>query len=139
MTAEEMNLMSFSAYNGWLEKLHLHNKIKPFLKLHGKGGSLLPITHAEIMADIREEALKFQVRNIWNMDESGLFYRQISNHSYLSAIEDRSIVRRTAHDKQKERVTIVLSCNADGSIVLPVFCICHSNRPRCFGTGRYEM
>ncbi len=59
MTAEEMNFISFSAYNGWFEKFVVRNNVKPSSRLHGKGDSSLPITYAEIMQDIRQEAVKF--------------------------------------------------------------------------------
>ena len=139
ITAEQINLKSFFSSNRCLQNFLRRNNIQSSLKLHEKGGSILPMTHVEIMEDIRQEAFKFQLRHVWNMDEFGLFYRMIPNISYPSPSEDRSSVKGTENGKQKARVTIAMSCNANGSIVLPVFYIGNSKKPRFFRTGKYEV
>ncbi len=64
MNVEEMNLIPFSASNGWFEKFLVRNNIQPSLRLDGRGDSSLPIMNAEIMQDIRQEAVKFQLKHI---------------------------------------------------------------------------
>ncbi len=55
----------------------------------------------------------------------------------LKAADKRHETRGTEFLKHKDRVTMVLSCNADGSHILPVRYIVASANPRCFRTGRY--
>ena len=72
------------------------------------------------------------------MDESGLFYRMGPSRTYLSGSESRKNTRGTEMTKHKERVTVVLACNADGSIFLPVNYIGASKKPRCMRNDRYK-
>ena len=57
--------------------------------------------------------------NIFNMDETGLFYRCLPNRSFVP-VEQRRAARGTKSMKAKERVTLVLACNATGSRKVPV-------------------
>ena len=80
----------------------------------------------------------YEPSNIWNMDESGLFFRMGSHQSYLSSTEFRHETRGTELGKQKDRVTMVLACNADGSNVIPARYIGLAKNFRCFRAGDYE-
>lgn len=63
----------------------------------------------------RSAASQYEPYNVWNMDESGLFFPMGPNRSYYSASEFRLEIRGTEFGKCKDRVTIVSPCNADGS------------------------
>ena len=134
--ASELDIEGFHASNGWLEKFIRKSPVQPSFKLHGKGGSVLPSSHVERMEQIRDIAKHYHVSNIYNMDESGLFYRMGPQRIYLSGFEQRDAVRGTEFGKHKKRVTIVLACDADGTHVLPVSYIGSDNNPRCFRNGR---
>jgi hypothetical protein len=59
------------------------------------------------------------------MDETGLFYHmQADNSLATKQLEGRK--------QNKERITITICCNADGSDKLPLWIIDKSFRPRCF-------
>ena len=73
------------------------------------------------------------------MDESGSFFRRGPNRSYLSAFESRSQVRGTEFGNYKDRVTILLSCNADGSHGKPVTYIGSAKNPSYFRSNRYNL
>ena len=136
--ASELGIEGFHASNGWLEKFIRRSPVQTSFKLHGKGGSVLPSSHVERMEQIRDIAKHYHVSNIYNMDESGLFYRMSPQRTYLSGFEQREAVRGTEFGKHKERVTIVLACNADVSHVLPVFYIGSADNPRSFRNGRFN-
>ena len=77
-----------------------------------------------------ESACKgFQLRDIFNADETGLFYRLTSTLPTKSM----SIKGEEAKGgkKSKERITVLLACSAEGERLMP-FVIGHSANPRCF-------
>eukprot|EP00170_Pyropia_yezoensis_P004391 contig_17969_g4404 len=69
------------------------------------------------------------------MDETGLFYHSIPNRSYVQAGQRRQ-ARGTKALQAKDRVTLVLACNATGSHKIPVAFIGKVKQPRCFKPPR---
>ena len=55
----------------------------------------------------------------------------------MSSSENRRHVRGTDFLRNKDRITIVMSVNADGTHVLPVWYIGHAANSRCFRDSRY--
>ena len=54
------------------------------------------------------------------MDESGLFYRALPTRTYVSSEEgDRTRIRGSKTLRAKDRVTLILCVNADGSCKIP--------------------
>lgn len=125
------------ASRGWLEGYLRRSHIQGFYRLHGKGHSALPSSHVEKMKGLRSIASEYEPRNMYIVDESGLFYRMGTRRSYLAAHENRATARGTEFMKHKQRVIVVLSCNADGSHILPVSYIRNAETPRCFRDHRY--
>ena len=139
MTAESLKINSFKASPGWLEKFLRRTSVQPSFKLHGKGNSQLSKNHLTRIEEIRQIASEYDVSNIYNMDESGLFYRMGPRRTYLSGEKSSAEVRVTEFNKHKERVTVVLYCNADGNHVLPPRYIGTAARPRCFQSSKYSV
>ena len=84
-TIAEMNgVTDFKASRGWLARFLRRTGIQKSVRLHGKGGGVKPADHAERMQKVREIASKYDVRNIYNEDQSGLMYRIGPNRSYLA-------------------------------------------------------
>ena len=75
MTAESLNINSFKASPGWLEKFLHRSSVQPSFKLHRKRNIQLSKNHLTKMEEIRQIASQYDVSNINNMDGSGLFYR----------------------------------------------------------------
>ncbi|CAI5719235.1 unnamed protein product [Peronospora effusa] len=98
--------------NGWLYK---------FNERHGFGGFKAHKGHQtsseEALSELQARVQALEARNVFTMDETGLFY---------TMFPDRSGTRSS------KRVTIVLSCNADGSEKLPLLLIGKAEKPRCF-------
>ncbi|CAH0488246.1 unnamed protein product [Peronospora farinosa] len=98
--------------NGWLYK---------FNERHGFGGFKAHKGHQtsseEALSELQARVQALEARNVFTMDETGLFY---------TMFPDRSGTRSS------KRVTIVLSCNADGSEKLPLLVIGKAEKPRCF-------
>lgn len=131
LLAERKNNIQFTASNGWLQKFIRRSTIQPSLKLHGKGGAPVAAGTELRMIEIRQILSTYQVNCIYNMDESGLFYRIGPSRTYLSANESRNDARGTELQKSKHRVTTVLCVNGDGCSAMPVHYIGKSARPMC--------
>jgi len=84
---------------------------------------------------IREQLEDYPAERIYNMDETGLFYRCIPNRAYVQAGQRRQ-VRGTKAMKAKDRVTIMLASNAPGSHKIPVALIGKAKQPKCFKPPR---
>ena len=56
---------------------------------------------------------QYDCENIYNMDETGLFFRMLPKYSLLMPDEDINAIR--GRKKSKERVTIIVCANASGT------------------------
>jgi hypothetical protein len=65
--------------------------------------------------------------DVYNMDETGLFFRMLPDRSLVHVSEEKKGVK-----KAKERVTVALCANASGSHKLKPLVIGHSKKPRSF-------
>ncbi|KZZ89581.1 DDE superfamily endonuclease, CENP-B-like protein [Ascosphaera apis ARSEF 7405] len=116
--------------NGWLQKfLQRHNITSRIL--HGEASSVADDAKAK-MQPIQDEIIsQYSPRDIFNCDESALFWRMIPDRSYA----DRVI---PGQKKDKARITAHFCCNADGSERLPVWWIGTAKSPRAFSKIRIE-
>ena len=87
IAAQTCDVQNFKASNGCIENFLRRTEVQNSVRLHGRGNSDLPANHSERMAEIRSIAQGYSIRNIYNMDESGLFYRMCPRISYLSPDE----------------------------------------------------
>ena len=84
------------------------------IRLYGEAGDVNISDIAPMMRELRVFLVVYDPANIFNMDESGLFYRAMPARTYLAANESRRTVRGTKALKAKDRVTVVFCCNATG-------------------------
>jgi len=101
------------------------------MRLHGQAGAVDTIAIQRDLEKLKEELVAFKDDDIFNMDETGLFHRCLPSQSYVS-----NGARRTARGvkamKAKDRVTVVLCCNAFGMEKLRPALIGSSKVPICF-------
>ena len=96
---------------GWLEKFKLRHGIKSFRRF-GESGSVDTQDMEQKLESIREKIDQFPKKDVFNIDETGLFYRLQADHSLATKqLEGRK--------QDKERLTIVICCNEDGSEKFP--------------------
>ena len=138
LAAENLGITTFKASSGCLMRFLRRSSVQLSFKLRGKGDSSLPVGHAGYMSSLQEITARSSACNIYNMDESGLFYRMESRKTYLTGCENPRETRGTSLMKHKDRITIVVACNADGSHDLPPRYIGNAKNPRSFRTGKYE-
>ncbi|KAK1865239.1 hypothetical protein I4F81_007773 [Pyropia yezoensis] len=128
--AAEMGIEGFQASTGYICRWFKRNDVCSIC-LVGTGASVDVAGSAPRIAEIRETLRGVHPRLIYNIDETGLFYRCLSNRSYVSARERRT-ARGSKAMRAKERVTAVLCVNADASHKLPIAIIGKAMRPLCF-------
>src|SRR5215469_621506 len=118
---KDKNMPSFS--NGWLQKFQHRQGIKDQLH-HGEKGSA-STEAAKEMIDIRQALSTYDPKDIFNCDESGLFWKMTPNQS----LSTRSIPGRK---KEKARISILFCCNSTGTERLPMWIIGNTKKPRAF-------
>ncbi|CAI5734951.1 unnamed protein product [Peronospora destructor] len=99
--------------NGWLYKFNERHGFGGFKAHKGNKASV-----EQAISDLQRRLHTFEARDVFSMDETGLLF---------TMFPDRVSGKRTS-----KRLTIVLSCNADGSEKLPPLFIGKAEKPRSF-------
>ena len=112
--------------NGWLEGFKKRFKIKEYVQ-HGEAGTAAidnPDNIAQ-MEEVRRLCTLYELRDILNMDETGLNWKRTP---------DRTLATKShsGTKKSKDRITIALTSNADGSEKFTAWVIGKSENPRSF-------
>ncbi len=119
---------SFKASTGWLSKFNFRHGIKN-VQLRGEllsaDISAIEPFCEELKNVIEKEG--YSRDQIFNADETGLWWRMTPSHSLHSGA-----ARAANLKKAKDRVTILGCSNASGSYGLPLVLINKSAKPRCF-------
>ena len=138
--------------DGWLTRFKARNGLKD-IKRHGEAGS----SGAETVENERKRVqglvkkYGYELRDVFNMDETGLFYGYAPDFmpvfaSLLTPLTHRMAPDRGLSDRKqsgvkgkKVRLTYAFTSNADGSEKLPPFVIGKSARPRAFNKKTGEQ
>ena len=120
---------SFS--DGWLEKFLDRHHLQTIV-LSGESGSADIAAIEAALPDIQAAINKFSPQDVFNMDETGLFFCMTL---------DRTIATRQLEGmkKDKTRISIALCVNADGSEKLELLIIGHAAKPRAFNKKTGEQ
>jgi hypothetical protein len=112
--------------NGWLGRFKGRFNIKEY-EQHGEAASAAveDPDHIAQMERLRLICTEHEERNILNMDETGLNWRRTPDRTL--ATQSTSVTK-----KSKDRITIALTTNADGSEKLEPWIIGQSENPRSF-------
>lgn len=119
----------FTASDGLLTKFKYRHGMR-FLKICGE---ILSSDTTNITAFIHRFRGKIQEmgltnHQIYNADESGLYYRLLPDKTYVSACEKSALGRKI----KKKRITFLLCANAEGSHKTTPLIIGKFKKPRCF-------
>ena len=132
--AVELGATGFKGSPHFIQNWARHQNLRN-LALWGQGVSADTEAAAPRITKIREQLEDHPTEIIYNMDETGLFYGCVPNRAYVQAGQLRQ-VRGTKAMKAKDRVTLVLACNASGSHKIPVAMIGKAKQPKCFKPPR---
>jgi hypothetical protein len=111
--------------NRWLDRFKKRHNIKEY-KLHGEGASA-DIDSEDVtkqMDNLRAECSTYALKDIFNMDETGLFWKLQPDRSLATC-------QTSGGRKSKDCITLALTVNADGSEKLEPWVIGRSKNPRC--------
>jgi hypothetical protein len=116
--------ISLKFSNGWLESFCKRNHFRRF-RSHGESGDAQMDGIEEDLEHIKQRIACYDLNDVYNMDETGLFY---------NLAPDTTIARRQIEGskKNKTRLTIAFTCNATGTDRFIPLYIGHANKPRCF-------
>ena len=117
----------FEATNGWMDRFCRRNQI--FLKkVFGESGIVDQETSDDwIKNRIPQIVAGFPHENIYNCDELGLFFRLKPSRTYTSLKNSCK-----GGKLRKERITVLMCTNCDGSDKKPLLVIGKSDKPQCF-------
>jgi hypothetical protein len=124
--AKKMNIENFKASKGFFQKFKKRNNV--YLKtLYGEPTSVPEEVVKEWEDKLLEIIKDYEESDIFNLDELGLFFLLIPSKTYtVKGNKCRN------GKKSKERITILLGANMNGSEKLKPFVIWKSKNPRCF-------
>lgn len=142
---DEEQFQDFKASNGWFHRLCKRHNIKSIV-LHGEGNEIpeeerikmMGTMKAEVMQHMEEHDIKLE--NVFNADQTGLFYRKFPNRMYVSNNsnhdkKDSREQRGTKAMKDKDRITVMVATSATGT-KLPLAFVGKSKTPKCFALRR---
>jgi hypothetical protein len=79
------------------------------VRLHGEASDVDINAAEKPMNELRDKLRDFRPENIFNMNETGLFFRTLPNRSYvLQDVDSRQFCRGSKTLTAKDRVTLVL-------------------------------
>ena len=123
--AKNMNI-DFKASNGWLYRFQKRHRIA-CKSLTGESADVSEEAVNSWKTDLLPRLIEgYAKEDVFNADETALFYRQLPKKSLVAAGDDTSGVK-----VMKERLTILLACSQTGEKLKPVV-IGKSSKPRCF-------
>ncbi|XP_054724765.1 tigger transposable element-derived protein 4-like [Uloborus diversus] len=123
--AESLELQNFKASNGWLEKFKLRHNVT-FKTVCGEEKSVDLQCVTEWLQILTEICEGYEAKDIYNADETGLFFRVLPNKTLCFKGEKRS-----GGKSSKERLTVLLCCNSEGEFEV-LLVIGKAKKPRCF-------
>ena len=128
---EHAALERSTASRGWVEncvKRHAHRSVV----LHREAGQVQAGEFSKDIGILRSHLCDYDADCIYNIDETGLFYKLLPRRTYVSIWEDRKSLGGIKAIKGKNRVTAFVCTNATGTHKLPMAIIGTAKQPRCF-------
>jgi len=132
--ATDLGVLGFKGSPCFIQKWAARNKMHN-VALWGQGGSADIEEAAATISEVRSQLEAYPTANIYNIDETGLFYRCIPNRVYVEAGKRRQ-ARGTKAMKAQDRITLVLACNATETHKIPAAIIGKAKLPMCFKRPR---
>ncbi|XP_039967465.1 tigger transposable element-derived protein 6-like [Bactrocera tryoni] len=124
--AAKLGLTQFNASNGWLDNFKKRNNVS-FKKVCGESAAVDDEVCVQWRENIQKLIENYEPKNIFNADETGLFYKCLSDRTL-------SLKGQSCHGGKlsKDRLTLLLAANMDGSEKFKPLMIGKSMKPRCF-------
>ncbi|UYV74289.1 TIGD4 [Cordylochernes scorpioides] len=125
--ALEFGLKDFTGSGGWIERWKARHGIK-LRNICGESADVNRETMTNWLTDVMPNIISnYACKDIFNADETGLFWRLLPDKTLHFKGETC-----TGGKASKERITILLCCNMDGSGKMQPLVIGKAKQPRCF-------
>lgn len=123
------NNLGFQASDGWLTRFKKRYGIR-FLKISGEKLSSQPELIEPFKKKLHNkiQELGLTADQIYNADESGLYWKLLPEKTFVSSQEKTAPGRKT----EKQRITFMACTNASGEHKLRLLVIGKAKNPRCF-------
>src|SRR2546423_1497950 len=110
--------------NGWIEKFKQRHNLHKVI-MHGEAASAPLESLPAERRRLQEVISNFDPEDVFNADETELFYRMMPNHTLAT--------KPTPGKKMDKAIlTVLLAANSTGTEKLDPLVIGHAKRPRCF-------
>jgi hypothetical protein len=123
--AEKLDIQDFKASEGWLERFKKRSKIE-FKTICGESASVDIKTVDEWKSKLLSICDGYDEKDIFNLDETGLFFRLLPNKTLSEKGEACS-----GGKVSKDRLTVLLCVSMQGEKLKPLV-IGKYKKPRCF-------
>ncbi|GFY38622.1 tigger transposable element-derived protein 1 [Trichonephila inaurata madagascariensis] len=119
--------LEFKATTGWFIKFKRRSRIKHVL-MHGESASADKEAAANLWLNFQEfiETEGYRLQQIFNCDETGLFWKRMPNRTYITK-DEKSV---PGHKPMKDRLALLLGANASGDMKLKPLLVYYSENPR---------
>lgn len=126
--AEQLEIHEFKQSNGWLDRFKERHGIS-FKKICGESKSVDSESNDMLDWEHKLDILlkSYDPKDIFNADETGLFYRLTPEKT----LEFKSVDCKGGK-RSKERLTVLVCSNMSGSEKVPLLVIGKASNPRCF-------
>jgi hypothetical protein len=130
--------MDFKASWQWLSRFRVRRGLQKML-LHGEGAEVNKSDLGLLAAlnDLYAIIAQYDPENIYNMDETSLFFCLLPRYSLLMPNEDISTIRRKK--KSKDRVSFIVCANTMGTHKIPCTLINKSKAPTCIKDRQWPV
>jgi hypothetical protein len=115
----------------WLFDFRARYKIRKF-RQHGEAGSVDKEQAQERLQECQEIAKLYPTEDVYNTDETGLFWLLVPDTTLATKAW-------SGRKKKKDRISVLVTVNGDGTHKVDHWIIGHANNPRCFGKGKAKI
>ncbi|KAG0441503.1 Tigger transposable element-derived protein 6 [Dictyocoela muelleri] len=128
--AENLKIKNFHASNGWIQKFKKRHGISS-KSLTGESLFVKRENFEEFSKHLHEKMRDYRPEDIFNCDETALFYKIMPSKSLVSKVRHGSKLHR-------DRISILLCVNSTGTEKIKPLVIGKFNKPRCFKNFKYN-
>ena len=136
LIAASKNVDNFKASKGCVEEFKSRNNLA-FKKHHGEGSAVNTEVVDDWFAKIRHLIAEYSPNDIFNWDETGLFYTETRNASLVTAEEKKERNLRRSK-QQNQRITVLVGAPMLGE-KLPLIVVGKYEKPRVLKNARVPV